>query len=173
MYSRCQYKVSVSYSSIPFTDRTIQKHLARPYHTKTPSKTVPFYSTRRDAILLVIRDPNTGRSQVPCGFFLSVYRSCSSQLFLTRPFRSGQSVDCLCSSTRPFRFSPSICFYSSRRLIASFLASFALVHRLFLLARSASVSHLFMLFFASLLASFALVRRLLLLFSLMDLGGVR
>ena len=61
MYSRRQYKVSVSY-----------RLLTVPYFKKkkTPSKTVPFYSAGRDA---VIRDPNIGRSQVPCGFFLSVY----------------------------------------------------------------------------------------------------
>ena len=59
-YSRRQYKVSVTYR-LPTV----------PYFKKTSSKTVPFYSAGRDAILL--RDPNIGRSQVSSGFFFSVY----------------------------------------------------------------------------------------------------
>ena len=58
-YSRRQYKVSVSYR-LPTV----------PYFKKKPSKTVPFYSAGRDA---VIHDPNIGRSQVSSGFFFSVY----------------------------------------------------------------------------------------------------
>ena len=42
MYSRRQYKVSVTYR-LPTV----------PYFKKTPSKTVPFYSAGRDAILLL------------------------------------------------------------------------------------------------------------------------
>ena len=97
----------------------------------------------------------------------------------------------------PFLFFPPVsysdvplqsinCFCSSRRLIASLLASFALVRRHYcscssscpfcfspsiasalLFACSASVRRLFLLFssiIASFLASFALVRRLFLLF---------
>ena len=82
-------------------------------------------------------------------FLLCLYRCCSSRLFLTRPFML-QSIDCFCSS---------------RRLIASLLARFALVRRrncscsysrqfrfspsivyALLLARSASVRRLFLLF---------------------------
>ena len=82
-------------------------------------------------------------------FLLCLYRCCSSRLFLTRPFRSSL-VDCFCSS---------------RRLIASLLARFALVRRrncfcsysrqfrfspsivyALLLARSTSVRRLFLLF---------------------------
>ena len=42
-YSRRQYKVSVSYLSVPFTDCTVLYALL----------TVPFYSAGRDAILLL------------------------------------------------------------------------------------------------------------------------
>ena len=131
-----------------------------------------------------IRDPNIGRSQVPCGFFWSVYRC----FFLPVSYSAVplQSIDCFCSS---------------RRLIASLLARFALVHRrncscsysrqfrfspsivyALLLARSASVRRLFLLFLsiksfcsrpfrssplivsAVLVARSASVRRLFLLF---------
>ena len=84
-------------------------------------RTVFFFPAGRDAILLNMRDPIIERSQIPCGF---------SHLF-TPPVSYLpvllQSVNCFCSSC---------------------------------------------LLIASLLASFALVRRLVLLFSLMDLGGV-
>ena len=174
IYSMRQYKVSVTYR-LPTVS----------YLNKTPSKTVPFYSAGHDAILLLyaIRIESGVKFQVdfsslfiPLLFFPPV--SYSAILL--------QSIDCFCSS---------------RRLIASLLARFALVRRrncscsyshqfrfspsivyALLLARSASVRRLFMLFYspvqlqsvdclcssrlliASLLASFALVLRLLLLF---------
>ena len=63
-------------------------------------------------------DPTIGRSQVPCEFFSSVYRCCSSACFLLgrftpdRLFLLFSSINRFSSgqfrSSRPFRFSPSI-----------------------------------------------------------------
>ena len=79
-----------------------------------------------------------------------------------------QSVDCFCSSSHPFRFSLSIVSsinrFSSRRFHSSPLIVPLQSIDCFCSSR---------LLIASLIASFALVRRLVLLFSLKDLGGVR
>ena len=81
-YSRRQYKVSVTYRSVP---------VSRPYSLKKKSLARPYRF-----ILLGVTQyycyTNIGRSQVPCGFFLSVYRCCSFRLFLTRPFRFSPSI---------------------------------------------------------------------------------
>ena len=120
MYSRRQYKVSVTYRSVPVYRpyRTFKKKcLARPYRFILLGVT-QYYCCRRSeyrvesssmwiflVCLLLLFFPPVSYSAVPL-----------------------HSVDCLCS---------------------------------------------YRLLIASLLASFALVRRLLLLFSLIDLGGVR
>ena len=108
-----------------------------------PSKTVPFCSAGGDA---VICDPNIGRRQVSSGFFFSVYtvavfpaccllgRSAPVyRLFrrliasLLARFALVRRRNCFCSYSQQFRFSPSIVYA-------------------FLLARSASVPRLFLLF---------------------------
>ena len=138
MYSRRQYKVSV-----PCRLPTV------PYFKKTPSKTVPFYSAGRDAILLLYAIRILGGIKFEVDF---------SSLFIPLLFFPPvsysavplQSIDCFCSS---------------RRLIASLLARFALIRRrkcfcsysrqfrfspsivyVLRLARSASVRRLFLLF---------------------------
>ena len=138
MYSRRQYKVSV-----PCRLPTV------PYFKKTPSKTVPFYSAGRDAILYCYtRSEYRAESSLKWIFLLFI-----PLLFFPPVSYSAvplQSIDCFCSS---------------RRLLASLLARFALVRRrncscsysrqfrfspsivyALLLARSASVRQLFLLF---------------------------
>ena len=82
MYSRRQYKVSVSYRlpTVPYLKK------------KTPSKTVPFYSAGRDAILLLYAIRIQGGVKFQVVFLLCLYRCCSSRLFLTRPFHSSVSI---------------------------------------------------------------------------------
>ena len=138
-YSWCQYKVSVTYrlQTVPYFKK---KSLARLY-------CFILLGVRN---ITVTRDPNRGRSQVSSGFFFSVL----PLLFFPPVSYSAvplQSIDCFCSS---------------RRLIASLLARFVLVHRWNCFC---SYSHQFrfspLIVYALLLTRSASVRRLFLLFS--------
>ena len=128
---------------MPFTDRTVplKKRLARPYRFILLGVTQYYCYTRSEY---------RAESSFKWIFLLCLYHCCSSRLFLTQPFRS----------------SLSICFCSSRRLIASLLARFALVRQR---NCSCSYSHQFRfspsIVYALLLARSASVRRLFLLFS--------
>ena len=136
MYSRRQYKVSVTYR-LPTVPYFKKKRLARPYRCILLGVTQYYCYTRSEYRV---------ESSFKWIFLLCLYHCCSSRLFLTRPFRSG--------------------FCSSRRLIASLLARFALVRR-----RNCFCSHSHQFCFspsivyALLLARSASVRRLFLLFS--------
>ena len=80
-YIRRQYKVSVMYR-LPTV----------PYLKKMPSKTVPFYSAGRDAILLLYAIRIEGGVKFEVDISSLFYRCCSSRLFLTWPFRSSLSI---------------------------------------------------------------------------------
>ena len=131
---------------MPFTDRTVlkKKRLARPYR---------FILLGVTQYYCYMRSEYRAESSLKWIFLLCLYRCCSFRLFFPPVSYSAiplKSIDCFCSS---------------RRLIASLLARFALVRRrncscsysrqfrfspsfvsAVLVARSASVRRLFLLF---------------------------
>ena len=162
IYSRRQYKVSVTYRSVPVYRpyRTLKKRLARPYHFVLLGVTQYYCYTRSEYraesssmwIFLVVYCfvvlPACfllGRSTSVHRLFLlfssinrfssgQVRSSPSTQLFLLLLVASSTSVRRLFMVFySPVPLHSVDCFCSSCRLKASLLARFALVRRLFLL----------------------------------------
>ena len=137
IYSRRRYIVSVSYRSVPFTPyRTFKKSLARPYRFIVLGVTQYYCYTRSEC-----------RAE---SSYMLIFLVCLPLLFFPPVSYSAVpllSIDYFCSS---------------HRFIASLLARFALIHRS---NRSCSYSRQFRLVHALLLARSASVRQLFLLFS--------